>query len=193
MAQSRNTRIVQAVGFGLVFGVITVAANRLSYPGGAVISLIIGTNFGWMLWPFMVGFFTRLAAGWGAFAGALSTACAVVSYYLVDDLLAQGNPSLASTANAIMIWGIIATVVGSVFGALGAGARGHSWGAGACLAIGGGLIAGERVAGYFRQSGYPYPPAALFDATIVSLVVLAVVVGGMAVWQLQGGSTHSKS
>lgn len=185
MAQSLGSRPAWAIVFGLAFGVTTVAANRLSYPGGAVISLILSTNFGWMLWPFMVGFFTRLAAGWGGLAGALSTVCAVVGYYIVDDLLVQGNPNLASTAIGIVIWGIAATVVGAVFGALGAGARGHSLGAGVCLVVGAGLIAAERVTGYFRLSGYPHPPAALLDSTIVSLVVLAAVTGGMAVWQLQ--------
>lgn len=185
MTQSRSSGTVLAVVLGLIFGVITVAANRLSYPGGAVISLIIGTNFGWMIWPFMVGFFTRLAAARGALVGALSTVCAVLSYYIIDDLLAQGNPNLASTANAIIFWGIIAVVIGAVFGALGAGARGHSLGAAVFLVVGSGLIAVERVNWYLRLSGYPHPQAALLEATIVSLVVLAVAAGGMALWQVK--------
>lgn len=183
MASSRLFKVLLTMLLGLLFGVVTVLANRLTYPGGAVVSLIIGTNFGWMLWPFLIGFFSRLNTKLSMLAGALSTMSAVVSYYLVDDLVVQSNPDFNSTVNATVIWGGIAMVIGAFFGALGGESSGSSIRSIICLIFGSGAIAFERITGYIRQSNYPHPPAALADATVLSLIVLGFVTIGIFVAQ----------
>lgn len=172
---------------GLVFGLITVAANRLPYPGIGVVSLIIGSNYGWILWAFLVGFTLSTAGRFqpvlGGTIGALSLVSAVLTYEITDGLLYNVSGGPIGVMIDIFAWSIAGTVTGFVFGALGSLSHGISNVSTAFLFVSAALIMTERLLWFRLETSYPEAHEPYRAATIVSLIILGIVTGCIFLWQ----------
>ena len=109
-----------------------------------VLAAVLGTAWAWSLVAFGVGWWTRRAPA-AAIAGVGALLVADLTYYISDFAFGL-NDELAIAE--IAFWGVLALVVGSVMGLLGALAHHPAW-----WSIVVGLAAPAVIAGLARHSG----------------------------------------
>ncbi len=187
--------MISATISGLLFGALTHIINQLHFPGQGTISLIVGTAFGWIVWPFIVAFFLtsrdKVQVVRGALLGFITLESAVVSYYILSDVIIAifigEHIEIFQVFLSIKFWAVLGAIIGPLFGLLGAGAKNKKWTAYLYILVSAVLISVERIDWYTRELSYPYPKEPKFYYSLPwSFAVLAVVVLFMAAYHVRG-------
>lgn len=111
-----------ALGAGLLLGLLSVGSDYLlSYPW-SMIGNVAGT---WVLVAFAIGAVADRSIARGAIAGLLALVTATVVYYAAMSLIWPPS-SVSKLVPGVVVWGVVALVVGP-----GAGAAGAAWRGGA--------------------------------------------------------------